>query len=150
MYCITHEIEGKIESKSMAGELCLWVSCPPPELPEDWNENLVEPSPEELQRMNLNAKELKWELPVRKFRFLGYGDRVPYPYELKCLGDGYLGMDQSKYYWYDSPVFTVGKIYKLEIFGDFSGDNGFMTEGVFIDDEGDEMFQELQFFEEVL
>lgn len=36
-----------------------FASCPPPELPVDWMENLVEPSPAELERMELSAKELE-------------------------------------------------------------------------------------------
>lgn len=84
---------------------------------------------------------------TRKFKFLGYGNRKPYS-RIKKLSKDYLHMNQKKFYWYDSPVFTVGKIYEaLEIDLDYA--NGYFPEGRFIDDEGDEMNQELQFFEEV-
>lgn len=36
--------------------------CHPPEIEDRWQDNLVEPSPDELERMDLNAKELLLEL----------------------------------------------------------------------------------------
>lgn len=53
MYCITHELSNVSENK-----VCLFASCPPPELEENWQDNLIEPSLLELHIMDLRSTEL--------------------------------------------------------------------------------------------
>lgn len=62
MYCIIHEMFGEMEVESLEGKLCFWVTCPPPEIPKDWELHLTEPSPSEMAQINLNAQELELEL----------------------------------------------------------------------------------------
>lgn len=41
-----------------------FVDCAPPELEEDWQYNLQDPSPAELEEMNANAEELMIDLGI--------------------------------------------------------------------------------------
>ena len=77
---------------------------------------------------------------TRKFKFLGYGNRVP------TQADEYEDMNSDTEYWFDSIVLTVGKIYEA-----LSINTGYSLpdDAQFIDDEGTPMTQELRFFEEV-
>jgi len=59
-YCITHNVVTELPWDMM--DECIFTSCPPPELPDNWIDFVIEPSPEELARMNLNAKELEISL----------------------------------------------------------------------------------------
>lgn len=79
---------------------------------------------------------------TRKFKFIGYGDRLPYS------GDSYEDMNSDTHYFFTSGVFTEGKVYEAEYIDDYDGDCP--ADGAFFDDEDDLMVQELQFFEEVL
>lgn len=60
MYCLTHDIwlpdylNGYVD--------CFLVTSLPPELPDNWIDFVVEPSPEEMERINLNARELELSL----------------------------------------------------------------------------------------
>lgn len=58
MYCITHDYYGE----TIYGKKCVWVSCPPPELPVGWELLVSEPSVDEMEQINQNAQELELEL----------------------------------------------------------------------------------------
>jgi hypothetical protein len=82
---------------------------------------------------------------TRKFKFVGYGDKQAYQDE---FGGDYDDMPRDKYRWYDSPDFTVGKVYEpLSEVCEYEGD--YPPDAWFDDDTGIAQCQELQFFEEV-
>lgn len=57
MYCLTHECWGVVGlASSMNG--CVYVSCPPPEMEENWQDNVSDPHRSELEMMDIFAQEL--------------------------------------------------------------------------------------------
>lgn len=82
---------------------------------------------------------------MAKYKFLGYGDRVQFS------GNLYLEMNQETEYWFGEGNFTVGNLYEMsrKLF-EYLGSVGFMPDASFIDDDGVEFSEELQFFEEVM
>lgn len=82
---------------------------------------------------------------TRKFKFLGYGDKELYQEQ---FGKNYDDMPKDSFRWYDSPDFTVGKIYETDKVCEYY-ESGILSDAWFMDDEGIPQCQELQFFEEV-
>lgn len=126
-----------------------FASCPPPELPEDWELDAVPPSPAELIEMDASADELLGEFgevsqkKQRKFRFLGYGDLLPCPDNLT-----HFEMDKSKYHWFTTGEFTVGEIYVTDEVTHYRLSD-LPDDARFVDDDGTMQWEELQFFEEI-